>query len=172
MEVVPNQNMTPFFQRIWKKKFSSNDKRCLRKEPEIDYYFCKFGIDVAQHFQNLKYNYQVPNMSTDPSIQNDDTVDGNVLLPITNMANSKNGLTRLIKKYTNAMEKPILMYHTYENPLQHYFNKYGIDPTIIPKRYDEDKDKIFFKLVNSKNPMTDYFWSTENTKRLVYKINH
>ena len=111
-------------------------------------------------------------MSTDPSIQNDDTVDGNVLLPITNMANSKNGLTRLMKKYTNAMEKPILMYHTYENPLQHYFNKYGIDPTIIPKRYDEDKDKIFFKLVNSKNPMTDYFWSTENTKRLVYKINH
>ena len=37
---------------------------------------------------------------------------------------------------------------------------------------DEDKDKIFFKLVNSKNPMTDYFWRTENTKRLVYKINH
>ena len=64
------------------------------------------------------------------------------------------------------------MYHTYENPLQHYFNKYGIDSTIIPNRYDGDKDKIFLKLVNSKNPMTDYFWRTENTKRLVNKINH
>ena len=167
--------MTPFFQRIWKKKFSSNDKRCLREEPGIDYYFCKYGIDVAQHFQNPKYRYQVPNMSTDPPIQNDDTVDGNVLLPITNIANSKNsknGLTQLIKKYINAMEKPSLMYHTYENPLQHYFNKYGIDSTIIPNRYDGDKDKIFLKLVNSKNPMTDYFWRTENTQRLVFKINH
>ena len=94
------------------------------------------------------------------------------------MEKPKIGLIRLIKK-NDAMEKRSLMYQTYENPLQYYFHKYGINPT-VPNKYDNDN--IFFELLNPKNLMkTPYttgtdlgkiwepaitdFWRTEN--RLV-----
>ena len=114
----------------------------------------------------------------DPT-QNNDKDDGNHDALI--MRNPKIGLMRLIKK-NDAMEKRSLMYHTYENPLQYYFHKYGINPTIT-NRYDAN-DEIFFELVNPKNPMESpyttganlekilepaitNFWRTENTNRLV-----